>query len=151
MKKIVTLLALILGASFFVIISSWAVSDSGSIIGKWKTIDDNTNEPKSIVEIYEKQGKYFGKVVELFSKPDEDPNRVCDKCSDDDPRKDKPIKGMEIIQELVKDGDEFGGGTITDPDNGKIYDCKLWVEDGNLQVRGYIAFFFRTQTWLRVE
>lgn len=76
---------------------------------------------------------------------------MCDKCPDDDPRKDQPTKGMVIIKDLVRDGGEYAGGTILDPKEGKIYTCKLWVEDGKLMVRGYIAFFFRTQTWLRAE
>ncbi len=61
---------------------------------------------------------------------------------------------MEIIREMEKDDDEYEDGTIMDPNNGKIYDCKLWVDKNNeriLKVRGYIAFFYRTQTWHRVE
>ena len=59
---------------------------------------------------------------------------------------------MQIIKNLEQDGDEFEDGTILDPKNGKIYDCKIWLEDDNtLNVRGYISFFFRTQEWIRVE
>ena len=122
-----------------------------SIIGKWKTIDDKTNEPKSIVQIYEKDGKYFGQIKELFRKPGEDPNPVCDKCQDDDPRKDQLTKGMIIIKDLVQKGSKYEGGTILDPKDGKIYKCKLWTEGESLMVRGYIAFFFRTQTWHKVD
>jgi len=121
------------------------------IVGKWKTIDDETNEPKSIVKIFEKDGKYYGTIVELFRKPGEEPNPVCDECDSDDDRKDKPVVGMEIIRNLEQDGDEYDDGTILDPGDGKVYDCKLWVEEGNLMVRGYIAFFFRTQTWFKVK
>ncbi|MEN8251404.1 MAG: DUF2147 domain-containing protein [Bacteroidota bacterium] len=116
------------------------------IFGKWKTIDDETNKPKSIVEIFEKDGKAYGKILKLFKEPHEDQDPICDEC--DDYRKDQKIIGMTIITDMVKDDDEWEDGEILDPNNGKIYDCKLWVEDGNLQVRGYIAFFFRTQTWL---
>ncbi|MCF6249264.1 MAG: DUF2147 domain-containing protein [Desulfobacula sp.] len=124
-----------------------------SIVGKWKTIDDKTNEPKSIVQIYERDGKYYGKIIELFIKEGKDPDPVCKDCPDDDPRKNQPIKGMEIIKDLVLDDGVYSGGTILDPKKGegKIYTCKLWIEDGVLQVRGYIMFFFRTQTWFRVE
>lgn len=118
-----------------------------AITGNWKTIDDETNEPKSIVQIFEKDGKYYGKIVKLFRKPGEEPNPICDDCDADDDRKDQPVLGMEIIRDLVEDGEEYADGTILDPKDGKIYDCKLWVEDGKLKVRGYIAFFFRTQTW----
>ena len=54
---------------------------------------------------------------------------------------------------MEKDGDQYNEGTICDPKTGKIYDCKLWLEDdpNKLFVRGYVAFFFRTQEWIRVE
>ncbi len=128
-----------------------SASASAPIIGKWKTIDDETNKPKSIVEIYEKEGKYFGKIIKLFRKPGEDPNPVCDKCSKDDPRRDQPMLGMEIIKNLKPDGEKFSGGSILDPKKGNVYSCKIWVEEGKLQVRGSFLFISRTQTWHRVE
>lgn len=149
MKNMVKLTALSVLFYFCFIASAFA--SETSIVGNWKTIDDETNEPKSIVKIYEKEGKYFGQIVELFRKPGEDPDPVCDKCPDNDPRKDQLTKGMIIIQDLVKKGDKYSGGTILDPKKGKVYTCSTWIEDGKLMVRGYIAFFFRTQTWHKVE
>ena len=122
------------------------------IVGKWKTIDDETNEAKSIVEIFEKDGKYYGKIVKLFLKESDNQNPTCDKCEDGDDRKDQPTLGMEIIRGLSEKKGKFEGGKILDPKKGKEYKCKLWVDkDNNLTVRGYIAMFFRTQTWHRVE
>ncbi len=120
-----------------------------SIVGKWKTIDDETGKEKSIVEIFIKDGKAYGKIIKLFREPNEDKNPICDLCTGH--RKDQKVLGMTIITDMVKDDDEWEDGEILDPKNGKIYDCKLWVEDGKLQVRGYVAFFFRTQTWHRVN
>ncbi len=117
-----------------------------TVIGKWKTIDDETGKPKSIVEIYEKNGKVYGKIIKLFRAPNEDQNPSCKDCTDG--RKGQKVIGMEIIRGLKKSGKEYSNGTILDPKNGKVYDCKMWVENGKLQVRGYIAFFFRTQVWL---
>ena len=54
---------------------------------------------------------------------------------------------MTIITDMEMDGAEWEDGEILDPENGKVYDCKLWIEDGKLKVRGYVAFFYRTQTW----
>ena len=120
------------------------------ITGKWKTIDDETGQPKSIVEIYQKDdGKYYGKIIKLFRKEGEDPDPVCDKCDEDDSRYNQKILGMEIITALEKDGNEYEDGEILDPKKGKVYDCKLWVENDKLQVRGYVLFFHRTQEWLR--
>ncbi len=139
-------LALFLVFSFFIFS---AFAQRTSPVGKWKTVDDNTGETKSVVEIYEKGGKLFGKVLELFDPPK--PNPVCEECDTDDPRNMKPIVGLELIRNLEKDGNQWEGGDILDPENGKVYRCKIWVEDGKLQVRGYIAFFYRTQTWLPAD
>ena len=128
------------------LVATTTLTSAQDIFGKWKTIDDETNKPKSVVEIFEKDGKAYGKIIKLFREPHEDQDPICDECTDY--RKDKKIIGMTIITDMEKDDDEWEDGEILDPDNGKVYDCKLWVEDGKLQVRGYIAFFFRTQTWL---
>lgn len=123
------------------------------ITGLWKTIDDETGRVKSVVKIYINDGKLYGDIVKLFRLPDEDQDPSCNECDEDDPRKDKKILGMTIINdmELDEDDNEWEDGEILDPKKGKVYDCKLWVEDEKLQVRGYVAFFYRTQEWLRYE
>jgi uncharacterized protein (DUF2147 family) len=120
-------------------------------VGKWKTIDDETNEPKSIVELFTQNGKVYGKIVKLFRKPDEDPDPVCEECSEEDNRYQKKVIGMEILRDMVKAGNEYSEGTILDPNNGKVYRCKIWVEGNDLKVRGYWGPFYRTQTWLRAQ
>lgn len=115
------------------------------IEGKWKTIDDETGKEKSVVEIFKKSdGKYYGKIVQLFSKPE---NNNCVKCTDD--RKNKPLIGLEVIRGLKKSGDEFTGGTITDPKSGKTYKCTITKDGTKLNVRGYVgvSLLGRTQTW----
>lgn len=128
----------------------FSITASGqSIVGQWKTIDDESGKPRSVVEIFEKDGRFFGKITQLFREPGEDPDPVCDEC--EDYRKGEKIIGMEIISDMKFDkGDnEYRKGEIMDPENGNIYDCKLWLDDeGNLKVRGYLLFFYRTQTWL---
>lgn len=119
------------------------------IEGKWKTVDDETGKPKSVVEIFKKSdGKYYGKVVQLLTKPEHD---TCVKCTDD--RKNKPIIGLEIIRGLQKNGGEFSGGTIIDPKNGKTYKCLIKKDGNSLDVRGYIGFSFigRSQTWQKMN
>lgn len=120
-------------------------SQAQSIVGKWKTIDENTGEAKSVVDIFERGGKFYGKIVKLFSESDPDP--VCDKCDEEDPRFRKKVIGMEILLDLERHGEEFSEGTVLDPEDGKVYRCKLWLEGKNLKIRGYWGPFFRTQTW----
>ena len=139
--------------SFIIVLMLFTVSiNAQSVLGKWKTIDDETGKEKSIVEVYEKDGKVYGKIISLLNREPGDEDPLCDKCTDD--RLNQHIVGMEIIREMEKDDDQYEDGTIMDPGNGKTYDCKLWVDKENskiLKVRGYIAFFYRTQTWYKVE
>lgn len=130
-----------------------ALAQAPSAVGRWTTIDDETKKPKSVITIYEENGKLFGKIEKLFRDPKEEQNPVCDKC--EGTLKDQPILGMVILRDLKKDDDEWTGGSILDPANGKTYKCKIAVEDGGkkLKVRGYIgmALIGRTQYWVRAE
>jgi uncharacterized protein (DUF2147 family) len=119
-----------------------------NVFGKWKTIDDETNKEKSVVEIFEKGGKVYGKITRLFLDKGEDPDPVCLECDEEDDRYKKKIMGMEIIRDMKKTGTEYAEGTILDPNNGKVYRCKIWLEGTELKVRGYLGPFYRTQTWL---
>lgn len=131
-------------------------------LGIWKTIDDETGVTKSTVKVFKKRNLYFGQVLKILdpdalkdSGKDRYEDILCDEC----PKgkgKDQPIMGLEIIWKMEKRSDKWGGGKIMDPENGKIYTCTMWLDDddkeGNtLKVRGWLAFFFRTQTWYRVE
>lgn len=143
MKKSILLLIVTLFACSILVAQS-------SITGKWRTIDDDTGEVKSIVEITKKNGNLYGEIVQLFN---EDPNYdpLCSECSGK--LKNKKIIGMQIINGLTREeGKWVGDDGILDPDNGKFYDVKIWVDENEpkkLNVRGYIAFLYRTQTWIR--
>ena len=123
---------------------------SQTVIGKWKTIDDETGKPKSIVEIYEKSGKIYGKVIEVLDL--EHKNNVCVNCSGED--KNKLILGITVIKGLTKEDDTYANGKILDPKNGNLYQCVITLSGNDkLKVRGYIGFSLlgRTQYWYRVK
>lgn len=134
-------------------IISTTLVNAQSITGQWKTIDDETGKAKSIVDLTIKDGKLYGEIVKLYLNADEDQDPICDLCPTD--RKDKKIIGMTIITALEKDGKEWeADDAILDPKDGKLYDCKIWIDEDNsdiLNVRGYIGFFYRTQEWKRVK
>lgn len=122
---------------------------SQTVIGKWKTIDDETGEAKSIVEVYEQSGKIYGKIIRILRK--EHINDVCSLCPG--ANKNKPILGMVIINGLKKDGDEYKGGTILDPTTGKTYKCNITLDGvDKLKLRGFIGISLlgRTQYWSRI-
>ncbi len=145
MKALSKVLLIVAGVMFFAQLSAQ------DIVGLWKTIDDKTNKPKSVVKIYkyQKDGKYYGKIVKLFKEPGEDPNPKCDKCRGS--KHNKPIIGMVILSGLEKVGpNEWDHGRILDPESGNVYDVKMWIEDGKLHVRGYMGWSLigRSQVWL---
>ncbi|MBB5608351.1 uncharacterized protein (DUF2147 family) [Janthinobacterium sp. S3M3] len=142
-----------LAASLLTVAMSSAWADDSSPVGVWKTIDDVSGKPKSLVRITESNGVLQGKIEKLFRPPEEDQNPKCDLCKGD--KKDQPIIGLVILSGLKKDGNEWNGGEITDPKDGKSYKSKLELSDSGkkLQVRGYVGIpmFGRSQTWLREE
>ena len=139
-------------ALFIAGLATSALADPMSPVGSWNTIDDKTNQPKSVVRIAEKDGVISGTVEKIIDPAKQDSK--CDECASDDPRKGKPVIGMTILTGLKKEGDNvYGGGRILDPNNGKIYNARVTVIDGGkkLEMRGSFLFFWRTQTWLRAE
>ncbi len=139
MKKLLTLCLLL----------SWTVlATAQSALGVWKTIDDENGQAKSHVQIYEQDGKLYGKVVQILT---DRPARLCDKCPGE--RHNQPVMGMIIMENMAfKDG-YWQGGRILDPEKGKWYTCKIWLKEGNpnvLVVRGFVGPFYRTQYWYRM-
>lgn len=137
MKKFLSLLILLISATSF----------GQTILGQWETTDDKTGEKKALIEIYQKGDQYFAKIVDSYISEE---GKLCDRCKGS--KKNQPIEGLVIIEGLEKDGDEFNGGTILDPENGKTYKCYLeLVNKSKLKVRGYlgVSLLGRTQYWTR--
>lgn len=119
-----------------------------SLVGKWINKDDETGKEKALIEIFEKDGKYHGKITKLLLP--EDKGKVCEKCTGSD--KNKPIEGLVFLKNMKKSGEEYIDGTILDPKKGKEYSCTITFKDKNtLNVRGYlgISLLGRNQTWRR--
>lgn len=118
------------------------------VFGVWATLDKDTGKQTSNIKIYKaKNGKVYGKIVKIMDPKAQ--NDVCTKCKGD--KKDQPILNLVIITDLTKDGNEYKNGKITDTRDGKVYDCAIWVENGDLKLRGYWGIFYQTETWVRVE
>jgi uncharacterized protein (DUF2147 family) len=141
-----------LGATATLLFLAPTAHAQSSPAGQWRTISDSDGKPGAVVEIREVDGLFVG-VVRTVLAEGETGDAVCDKC--DGERKGQRIVGMQILWGMRPDGDEWTGGSILDPDNGKVYRAKMHLEDGGrkLIVRGFVGFslFGRSQTWLREE
>jgi uncharacterized protein (DUF2147 family) len=139
---------------------AWVIVASASVYaaetspaGLWKTIDDRSGQAKGLIRIREIAGKFEGKIDKIFPKPGDDPAPRCEKC--DGSLHNQPVLGLTFLWGFTKQGDEYQGGEILDPESGKVYQAKMKLVDGGkkLEVRGFIGFslFGRSQTWLREE
>lgn len=130
------------------LLASAAHAQSG-VNGRWRTIDDHTGKPKSIVQIREHDGTITG-TIETLLNPSK-PNPICDLCSGT--KKNQPVVGLEILWGFHRDGAQWTGGQVLDPETGKVYSATITIEDGGkkLKLRGYIGISLigRTQYWLR--
>lgn len=128
-------------------------------VGTYQTIDDETNQPKSIVQIYEYQDedktKIAGRIIALYNEIGEisetlnSPVRIADNVNGA-----PKMAGLDIIWNMEWDTDDFEykNGKIMDPKSGKIYNSVIWQKEPNiLNVRGKIGPFGRTQHWNAIE
>lgn len=138
-------------AAAFLVTPAWA--QEASPTGLWRNVDDVSGKPRALVRITESNGALQGKIEKVFPGSNEDPNPKCDKC--EGANKNAPVVGLVILNGLKKDGDEYAGGQILDPDNGKVYRSTVRLTDNGkkLSVRGYIGvpMLGRSQTWVRQE
>lgn len=153
MKKSYFLTQSIMGILLiFFMLNGFAASPSP--VGDWQTVDDVTKQPRGIIRIKEKDGMLAGYIIKIDYRPGEGPEDVCKKCTDF--RKNQKILGMNVLWHMVALADNtWGNGNILDPENGKVYQCKMKLSDdaNTLQVRGYIGIplLGRTQIWTRIE
>ncbi len=124
----------------------WAV-DVSDITGQWITFDDHSGEKRSIVTISENGGKLSGHISKVFFKPGDETK--CVNCKGE--KHNQNIIGLEIFDGLTLNGKVWQGASILDPENGKEYKCKMWLEGDTLYVRGYLFLFYRTQKWMRYQ
>jgi uncharacterized protein (DUF2147 family) len=118
-------------------------------IGHWQIVDSN-GKPGGKVETYLENGKLFGRVTGV--RPGRTPSDLCEKCSGE--YKNQLILGMVFMRNFHPNGDDWVGGTVVDPENGKQYQGKIWSEGNDkLHMRGYvgISLLGRTEVWVRLH
>lgn len=120
-----------------------------SPVGTWRTIDDDTREPKSIVRVFERSGQLFGEIVRLLPE-----GRLCVDCAGQ--YNNQNLRGTQILSGFRANGDRWEGGRITDPKTGRTYRARMQVQrDGRLKVWGYVGMDTpltrRSQYWERVR
>ena len=128
-----------------------AVAATDTPTGLWKTIDDETKQPRAFVRIVDEAGVLTGRIERIL--PPGKPDARCEQCTDE--RKGQPVLGMTILSGLRRNGDAWDGGRILDPSNGKTYQARVKLTDDGqrLDVRGFVGtpLLGRSQVWVREQ
>lgn len=141
MKKIFT--------SMILMLAPLAAAFAQDVVGKWK-LEDGT----AIVEVYQQGDVFNGKIVWLQKPTEADGTPAVDDLNPDPKLRTRQVLGLNMLNNLKKNGNEYTGGSIYDPGNGKTYNCSMKVEGDILKVRGSLdkrGLIGRTMDWFRVK
>jgi uncharacterized protein (DUF2147 family) len=129
------------------ILNQFAVFAQNEIIGKWLSQDK-----EAMIEIYENQGKYFGKFVWLKKAHDAKGQPLTDTENPNTALRKQPLINLVMLSNMIFTDKKWKGGTIYNPDSGKSYKCEMWQPTAQtLKVRGYLGLFYGTETWTRTK
>lgn len=132
-----------------IIISTGQVkAQSNRILGVWLT-----QEKDAKIEIYQKESRYFGKMIWLTPDVDEKGKPLTDSENPDPAKRNRKLEGLEIISNLAY-ADGKWKGIIYDPESGKTYNCQIkLVNENALEVLGYIGspLLGVKQSWKRAN
>lgn len=130
---------------------AWA----GDMTGLWQEYDDDTGKVNALIRINKSaDGTYEGVVEKVLVKPVNNSELLCNKCAGE--LHNRPLLGLRILSGMKRKTDNvFDSGEVLDPDDGRIYPCRIEVmEDGNsLQVTGYLALAWvgQSEVWVRAK
>lgn len=97
------------------------------------------------IKIFKKEGKFFGQFTWLKT-PTKDVHNPQKNLRERD------LKGMIFLTNFVFESGKYKNGEVYDPESGSTYSCEMWMEQGNLFVKGYVGFSFlgRTEVFEKV-
>ncbi|CAN5381267.1 hypothetical protein BH09BAC3_BH09BAC3_13780 [soil metagenome] len=124
------------------------IAQHKNIEGVWITPDRDAH-----IHIYRQGQYYFGKMIWLTPEKDDAGNPITDTENPDPKKRNVPLKGMVIINDLVLKSEKWSGH-IYDPESGETYQVQIKLKDENeIELRGYVGspIFGRTEVWTRLK
>jgi len=124
-----------------------AQTTQNSIVGTWES------DEKDVRMEYFQDGDHFSarllwgnKIVEA-----DGTTSKKDLKNPDASLRSRDIIGIVSLTGLKWTGKDYTGGKIYDPPSGKTYNCKAWVEEDKLHLRGFLGFSMmgKTVAWHR--
>ncbi|WP_156299355.1 DUF2147 domain-containing protein [Streptobacillus canis] len=150
MKKIFYFLTILLMPLF-------AMAAKEDAFGRWITETSSAGANRIIVDIYEKNGKVYGKIYQLTERFDDKGELKKDVNNPDKSKQSRTLEGIDFVSGFVYNdsNNTYEDGKIYDPSTGKTYSCYMVLqENGTLKVRGHLpglTLIGKTQTWKRYK
>ena len=116
------------------------------IVGNW--ITDNGD---SQIEFYQKEGKYYGKIIWLKEPLKPDGTAKTDIKNPNPAMRNSSIMGLVIVSELEFKNGQFVNGKIYSPKEGKTLDCAILSEnERELKITISKSLFSTSRIWKRL-
>jgi len=140
---------LLLAALFLIGLSPRILAQDPQLLDSWWN-----EEQTSHIRIFKAtNGKFYGKIEYLKDEPER-----LDVNNPEESQQIEPLLGLMILKGFTFNDakEQWTGGTIYDPDNGKTYDCYMWFGENPdiLFIKGYVLgmkFVGRETRWARVK
>ncbi|WP_228238624.1 DUF2147 domain-containing protein [Allomuricauda sp. M10] len=141
--------SIVLIAFFFLTMSmSYGQTQDTDITGTW------LNDKKDAhVEIYQKEGKFYGKIVWLQEPNTTNGEPKTDKNNPKKSLRNRKILGIDIISDLYFNGHIWEDGTVYLPKKGQEANCSIKISDDQKELTLHITkLWFSTDiTWTRLK
>ena len=136
--------------NLFVYACAHSQTNADDIAGTWLN-----GTGKAHIKIDNIKGYYFGRIVWLKEPLNKEGKPKTDGKNPDKNKQNQGLLGIRLLDGFeYKSENNWEKGTIYDPENGKTYSCKIYLENKNImKIRGYIGISFigRTDTWTRIK
>ena len=117
------------------------------ITGNWIILDDQTNKPYALAELFIIKNQLNGRFIKLLC---EKQQQICHHCPA--PYNNSPLEGLVFMWNLQKlRHNKWGDGKILEPRSGKIYHVQVKYVRNKLYVRSYVwtTLLGKTHIWKR--
>lgn len=127
--------------------------------GTYLTSDGESTTNQSHVRIFKgANGKYYGEIVWLKVPKYPDGQEKVDRLNPESSLQKRKLIGLKILNDFTysEADEEWSGGTIYNPANGKIYNSYITLEGKDkINIRGYIGKSWmglgKTVQWTRIK
>ncbi len=127
------------------------------ITGIWKSRDQHSDKPRSLVAIYKYKDMYYGRMLATYDENGNIKDTIfVQKEKSTGVVGNPPYCGMDFVYNVQKENQAGGKqvkykGEIIDPQKGNVYDAEFWISGNDLIVRGEVWIFGKNIPWHRAS